>query len=107
MTTEEKIEVIRAFDEGKEIEFYDGEEWCKKTTNSWDFEFFEYRIKPQPTRLDAANEFWEKTFGVKNAFDESTCIMNCSTQCCKCVAYKNGEGCVVEKWWNAPCEKEH
>lgn len=105
MTTEEKIEIIKAFDEGKEIEIYLDGKWYDKGNNSfWDFRFNKYRVKPHPTRLEVANEFFEKTFGVKNAFDESNCIAHCCTPCSECVAYKDG-GCDVENWWNTPCEK--
>ena len=93
MTTEEKIEVIRASDEGKEIEIYDEhyEKWRRKCTNEfWDFGIYKYRVKPIPTRLDVANEFFEKTFGVKNAFDEKSCVVNSSMPCDKCVAHKEG-----------------
>lgn len=109
MTTEEKIEVIRAFDEGKEVEIYNEyyDKWSKKDTRDfWDFKNNKYRVKPQPTRLDVANEFWEKTFGFKNAFNKEICInMESILDCVECEAYKNGE-CESESWWNTPYEEQ-
>lgn len=100
MTTEEKIEVIKAYDEGKDIEFYDGEKWNKKTKSIWDFEFCEYRIKPQPTRLEVANQLWKDIFGFEN-FTSSSCP--CSKDYCdNC---KIGGCSEMDDWWNTPYEK--
>mgnify|MGYP004681013961 CR=1 FL=1 len=48
MTTEEKIEVIKAYSEGKAIEIYSkfSEKWLDKTFDIWDFDMEEYRVKP-------------------------------------------------------------
>lgn len=102
MTTEEKIEVIKAFDEGKKIEIYDehnGKWRMKAAGDFWDFDTNKYRVKPQPTRLEVANEFFEKAFGIKNEFDEHSCIGNGYITCAKCPAHKEGI-CKTEKWWN-------
>lgn len=50
MTIEEKIAVMQAFKEGKEIEskINFGVEWHDTATPSWDFSTFEYRVKPEP-----------------------------------------------------------
>ena len=48
MTLEEKIEILTAYKEGKTIETYDkaSNEWCEKIHDIWDFEYGQYRIKP-------------------------------------------------------------
>lgn len=104
MTTEEKIEIIRAFDEGKEVEFYVNvdEGWCKKTRGVWDFEHTKYRIKPQPTRLEVANDFFEKTFGISGKFTKHSCLAN---NCEDCPLKGQHPCCDVESWWNAPYEE--
>lgn len=104
MTIEEKIEVIKAFDEGREVEIYDEHygngKWRMKTNGDfWDFDANKYRVKPQPTRLEVANDFFEKTFGIKNEFNNHTCIGNGYFPCTECEAHKEGL-CKIEKWWN-------
>ena len=48
MTIEEKIEVIRAFSEGKPVEICNNlGEWETKTKDVWDFRQCIYRIKPE------------------------------------------------------------
>ena len=51
MTLEEKIEVIRAYAEGKAVEVYDkySNAWYPKLRDFWDFEEQKYRIKPNET----------------------------------------------------------
>lgn len=51
MTLEEKIEVIKAYAEGKAVEVYDkySNEWFAKEHNAWDFDVYKYRIKPDET----------------------------------------------------------
>nr|DAR16494.1 MAG TPA: CarD protein [Caudoviricetes sp.] len=48
MTLEEKLEVIKAYAEGKPIEVYvkSINQWINKSENRWDFEEGKYRIKP-------------------------------------------------------------
>ncbi|WXG60595.1 hypothetical protein VB002_02975 [Campylobacter concisus] len=48
MTLKEKIEVIRAYAEGKPVEVYvkSINQWINKSENRWDFEEGKYRIKP-------------------------------------------------------------
>lgn len=48
MTLEEKIEVVRAFSEGKPVEICNilGK-WETKTKDVWDFRQYTYRIKPE------------------------------------------------------------
>lgn len=48
MTTEEKIEIIKAFSEGKPVEVWTiHEEWETKRKDIWDFQHHIYRIKPE------------------------------------------------------------
>lgn len=49
MTLEEKIEVIKAFSEGKPIEVYNEDEdvWEAKIYDDWNFEEGKYRKKPE------------------------------------------------------------
>ena len=51
MTLEEKIEVIKAYAEGKPIEFFSKfhNNWFDKIHDIWYFEEGEYRIKPEET----------------------------------------------------------
>ena len=51
ITLEEKIEVIRAYAEGKPVEVYDKDDnkWYAHRFDAWDFEDFKYRIKPDKT----------------------------------------------------------
>lgn len=45
------IEVLKAFEEGKNIEFRSkniGENFVASTSPNWNFGVYEYRIKPQP-----------------------------------------------------------
>lgn len=108
MTLEEKIEVIRAFNEGKEIQVYDEhyEKWRRKCTDDfWDFNIYKYRVKPQPTiptRLEVANELYEKTFGIAGRFTKHTCI---AQNCKDCPLKEQHPCCDVESWWNAPYEE--
>ena len=58
MTLEEKIEVIKAYAEGKAVEVYDedSDEWFAKQRNVWDFEEGKYRIKPKETAKFAVGD---------------------------------------------------
>lgn len=53
MTTEEKIEVMQAFTEGKTIQAKEvnGNDWyvCNACDIAWDWPNYEYRVKPEPT----------------------------------------------------------
>lgn len=51
MTLKEKIEVIKAYAEGKAVEVYDedSDEGLAKKHDIWDFEYSQYRIKPEAT----------------------------------------------------------
>ena len=57
----EMIEVMKAFDEGKEIECRfignDAEQWCKFYTSNWNWEDFDYRIKPEPVYMTCEEIF--------------------------------------------------
>jgi hypothetical protein len=52
-TTEEKIEVMRAFEDGKPIECQHRliPEWRPDETPTWDWENYEYRVKSEPKEL--------------------------------------------------------
>lgn len=58
MTLEEKIEVIKAYAEGKAVEVYDkySNEWFAKGHNAWDFDVYLYRIKPDETTKFAVGD---------------------------------------------------
>ena len=76
MNTKEKIEVMQAFEDGKDIQFRviangpsaEWNEWIDPRVPHWDFSSFEYRIKPKlddmvgpqssfvPQNLDSINE---------------------------------------------------
>lgn len=58
MTLEEKIEVIKAYAEGKAVEVYDkySNEWFAKERNAWDFDVYKYRIKPDETTKFAVGD---------------------------------------------------
>ena len=47
MTTEEKLEVVKAYSEGKVIEIYSkySNEWLDKKFDIWDFDTEKYRVK--------------------------------------------------------------
>ena len=51
MTLKEKLEVIRGYAEGKVVEVYDedSDEGLAKQHDIWDFEYSQYRIKPEAT----------------------------------------------------------
>ena len=44
----ELLPIIKAYSEGKEIEFFDDEKWVDREILSFDSEFHRYRIKPEP-----------------------------------------------------------
>ena len=50
METEKIISVMQAFDEGKQIEFREKgkDEWCGIPTPHWNWEKYDYRVKPEP-----------------------------------------------------------
>ena len=103
--TEEFIKVMQAYMEGKRIECKENGSatWIEVSNPKWYWGDFEYRVKPQPIRLDVANGFFEKTFGIKNAFTGNSCINHFS--CCDCAADKEGY-CYSGSWWNTPCEEQ-
>jgi len=53
MTLEEKIEIIKAFSEGKPVEGCNKEVglWEDKVYDIWDFDDCKYRIKPETTHF--------------------------------------------------------
>lgn len=101
MTLENKFEIIKAFEEGKQIEYkwknrLGRTEWkLKDNSNSWNFDAFEYRIKPKPTRLEVANKLWKDTFGFET-FTSGSCP--CSLGSCNDCEIG---GCSEKyDWWN-------
>lgn len=72
MTTKEKIEVMKAYEDGKTIQAYDLEQnkWVNCHNPTWNWDTLDYRIKPEPTyRLykDTAEmiEDFKKRFNAK------------------------------------------
>lgn len=110
MTTEEKIEVMQGYIDGKQIQvryrqYYMLSEWSDCTlVPTWDWSTREYRIKPQPTRLEVANEVWEKTFSIKNAFDNKNCP-HPAFPCYKCLIKDKDGICSKKQWWSEPYEE--
>ncbi len=49
-TTAEKIAVMQAFEDGKEIQYKEqySTAWLGAATPNWDWRYLEYRIKPEP-----------------------------------------------------------
>lgn len=75
MTTEEKIEVMMAFIEGKQIQIknslheYKWVDYTSKVEPNWEWGHSEYRIKPEKeeptyrpykTQLELLNDYWAK-----------------------------------------------
>lgn len=58
ITLEEKIELITAYAEGKAVEVYDkdSDEWFAKEYDAWDFDGYNYRIKPDETTKFAVGD---------------------------------------------------
>lgn len=54
-TIEEKIAVMTAFKEGKEIEFLDDGKWLLTSNPAWDWAYRDYRVKPEPKYRPYAN----------------------------------------------------
>ena len=47
-TTKEMIEVMQAYERGEQIEFvYEGIEWRNASNPAWDWNHFDYRVKPK------------------------------------------------------------
>ena len=71
-TTKEKIEVMKAYEEGKTIEHKnkDGDKWFEVSTPSWNWRDYDYRVKEEPKYRpykdteEMINDFCER-FGVK------------------------------------------
>ena len=52
MTIEEMIKVMEAFKDGKQIQSRcdDTEEWLNVIPSAWNFDKFEFRVKPEPLK---------------------------------------------------------
>lgn len=61
--TKERIAVMQAYVDGKEIEFWDDEDpvWCLTSSPAWD-PSLKYRIKPTPKYrpFESAEECWDE-----------------------------------------------
>lgn len=72
MTLEEKIEVIRAYAEGKPIEYFSKfhNNWFDKIHNIWDLEEGKYRIKPDETTKFSVGDIlvFKRSAGQPNPF---------------------------------------
>lgn len=102
-TTKEMIKVMEAYENDKEIEMYERKtsSWKRVNVPMWNWAENDYRVKPEPTRLEVANKFWKDTFGFEG-FDIFDCPQPHGTPCCKNCAIG---GCLKkEKWWNTPME---
>lgn len=65
MTTQEMIEVMQAYDRGKEIEFRlaDCEDrWVPATSPSWNWAQTSYRVKPKEPKFKDGDEVVRKSF---------------------------------------------
>lgn len=51
MTPIEMIDVLKAYEEGKEIEIYDGRAWIKCNPPLWNFALFNYRVKQKKKKF--------------------------------------------------------
>ena len=53
MTLREKIEVMEAFERGEEIEYekINKQDWTLMRIEEWNFEKYNYRIKPKPKQV--------------------------------------------------------
>lgn len=49
-TTEEKIEIMQAYEDGKEIECEINSAWYDVTNPNWNWDICDYRIKEEPKR---------------------------------------------------------
>ena len=75
MSTEEKLKVMKAYTEGKSIQSKAviGEHWCDDTKPTWDWNHFEYRIKPESkyrpykSQEELLTDFWVKNENEKIA----------------------------------------
>lgn len=59
MTTAEKIAVMQAFEQGKKIEFRKDPgrgEWTPTGNPTWNWAFFEYRIRPDSRTIYAVED---------------------------------------------------
>lgn len=59
-TIREKIEIMQAYERGEQIEFiYEGMEWRNASNPAWDWNHFDYRVKPKTKYIpfDTAEEF--------------------------------------------------
>lgn len=108
MTIDEMIEVLQAYKEGKIIEMFvdAADRWVVVEYPLWNFKDCKYRVKKIPTRLEIANAFFERVFGIENEFDEGSCIGHGDITCAKCPAHKEGH-CETEKWWNEEWKGEN
>ena len=70
MTTTEKLEVIKAYSEGKPVEAYvkSIDRWINKCEDRWNFEDFEYRVKPNAGHKFEAGQtlVWKREEGKAN-----------------------------------------
>ena len=61
-TVHEMIQIMQAYERGEQIEFiYEGMEWRNASNPAWDWNHFDYRVKPKPKYVpfDTAEEFFE------------------------------------------------
>ena len=53
MSTDEKIAILQAYEEGKKIQFYDStsDHWCTTSEPLWNFHAHDYRVKVEPREV--------------------------------------------------------
>ena len=70
-TTEQKIEIMQAYVDGKAIQYKDrcAYEWHIMEQEEWDWCFFDYRIKPETKK--AMMQMWQNSEGFYAAYPVS------------------------------------
>lgn len=60
-TTKEKIEVMKAFERGEQIQYalIDSENWGDVTEPKWNWYLLDYRVKPKLVPYESEQEFYE------------------------------------------------
>lgn len=75
-TTAEKIEVMKAYEEGKRIEIYNGTVWRDTAFPSFNWEFYDYRVKEEPkyrpyeNTEEMINDFCERSGAKRSKMGE-------------------------------------
>ena len=73
MTIDEMIAVMKHFADGGEVEYEDGTGWKRATTPVWDWNSYDYRIKPKAKRKIKL-EAWLDDFCELRYFESSATV---------------------------------